>query len=211
MNIGKAIFLGCAGIISVCFIVMIGAAVALTFGMQTGHVPDSAARSKKRIPKKQIEQLREADIIDDGEEVQFFYSAGLLSILEDGNLFTDRWVISYETIDGETSLDAAYYHEIEDIEYEEGSLIEDAVITVTLKDGDLFILLVSAESRRDKAFHRELVAMWEAKKDDIPLEAAKRAKAVAKELVDDPDAYPSTDDELELIKPGEDGYEPPSQ
>jgi len=39
---------------------------------------------------------REKGILEEGEEVVFFYSTGLLSILEEGNLVTSIRVIRYE-------------------------------------------------------------------------------------------------------------------
>jgi hypothetical protein len=172
MSFGKAIVIGCCGVIAGCVVLMIGAGIVLTLGIQTGHLPDSVARGKNRIPDKQLEDLRKAGIIEDGEDVQFFYSAGVLSIMEDGNLFTDRRVISYERIDDQLAIQQARYHEIESIDFEKGSLLEDAVITVNTKRDSRFVLYVSAESRQDRAFHKALMAMWAAKKGETPAEPA---------------------------------------
>lgn len=119
--------------------------------------PSTRALPAAEIPARYVDSLVEAGILQADEEVEYFYSAGLFSILEDGNLFTDRRVVSYETSDGALSLASAGYDEIRDIEvaYSTGAL-EDSMVTVHTHDGGEFVLLVSAEAGRDKEFVAQL-------------------------------------------------------
>ncbi|MCH7977955.1 MAG: hypothetical protein IH935_03120, partial [Acidobacteria bacterium] len=89
--------------------------------------------------------------------IEFFYSAGLYSILEDGNLLTENRVVSYETLDGELYVYSSTYPEIQDfdVEYSE-SFFDDTVLFVSMVSGEEFILILSAEDGRDKEFVSEL-------------------------------------------------------
>lgn len=131
--------------------VVMGASFLALLGPSTKALPAS------EIPAAYVDSLVEAGILTPDEELEFFYSAGLFSILEDGNLFTDRRVVSYETADGALSLASAGYDEIRDIEveYSTGAL-DDSMVTVHTHDGGEFVLLVSAEEGRDKEFVAQL-------------------------------------------------------
>lgn len=147
--VGAIILFGCIGLIAVGMLV------------DSDSVPDTAALPKGKIPAVQIERLRELNIIEIDEEVQFFYSTGLFSIDSDGNLFTDRRVISYEGLDGELQIASATYSEIESFEfYDSDDWLDDSTITVYKKDGDWFMLLVSPEGGRDAVFFQQLEEMW---------------------------------------------------
>ena len=124
--------------------------VGLVFG------PPTRALRAAEIPSRYAEALLEAGVLEADEHIEFFYSAGLFSILEDGNLFTERRVVSYETTDGELSLAAAGYDEIREIDvaYSEG--LGDSMVTVSTHDGGEFVLLVSAEEGRDREFVAQL-------------------------------------------------------
>lgn len=83
--------------------------MVIGFMLELGYFPDSAAVAGSSVPDHVVEKLREADVIDDDEEVLYLYCGGLFDYLEDGNLFTDKRVISYWTEDEEVQIDAAPY------------------------------------------------------------------------------------------------------
>jgi hypothetical protein len=130
--------------------------VLLAFTTSGFFGPPTKALPAGEIPDAYVESLVEAGVLDPGERVEFFYSNGLFSILEDGNLFTDRRVVSYETADGELSLAAAGYDEIRDIDVEYSEGFEPSTVTVSTQDGGEFVLLVSAEDGRDHEFVEQL-------------------------------------------------------
>ncbi len=128
-----------------------GLAVIAAFAPPTRALRDS------EIPSRYQTALLEAGVLEPDERIQFFYSAGFFSILEDGNLLTQRRVISYETADGELLVASSPYPEIQelDVAYSD-SFLEDTIITISTTSGTEFILLVSTEDGRDKEFVSEL-------------------------------------------------------
>lgn len=128
-----------------------GLAIIGTFGPPTRALRDS------EVPSSYQATLVEAGVLEPQERIQFFYSAGFLSILEDGNLLTDKRVISYETLDGELYMASSFYPEIRtfDVAYSD-SLLEDTIITISTSSGDEFMLIVSTEDGRDKEFVSDL-------------------------------------------------------
>ena len=153
----KKFFMGCGILAAVIVGLFLVAAMVLGHLIEAGKVPDSMALPKNKISPSLVAKLREMEIIEADEEVQFYYSPALLSFEAEGNLFTDRRVISYENKD----VYSATWDEIENIEFEDSdSFFEDAVITVTTTDDELFILFVCAESNLDNAFYKQLEKLW---------------------------------------------------
>ena len=151
--------LGCSGLVAAAILI---ALIGLGLGIESGHVPDSVAQAQHDIPSKTIEALRELGVVDDDERVLFFYSAALLSLENDGNLFTDRRVISYETIDDQLYLSDATWEEVVDLEFHDtDSWLEDSVITIYRSDGESFILIVGNQERGDNRFFRKLRETWQ--------------------------------------------------
>lgn len=142
-------------------VIILGLLIGLGAGMEAGYFPDTIAQPKGQIHTRYIDSLKQSDIISEDEEVLYFYSAGFFSILADGNLFTDKRVISYETLEGELSLQEVEYMNIEAIEFTgSDNWIDDSVITITQENGDSFILYVSTEGGLDKDFYEKLNQIW---------------------------------------------------
>lgn len=119
--------------------------------------PPTRALRQSEIPPSYHTTLVEAGVLEPRERMQFFYSAGTFSILEDGNLFTENRVISYLTLDGELQVASSPYSEILDLDvvFSE-SFLDPTSITVSTFDGRQFILVVSNEEELDKEFVSEL-------------------------------------------------------
>lgn len=154
----KKFFIGCGILIAIVVGLSLAAIIGLGYLIEAGKVPDSAALPKNKISSELVAKLRELKIVEADEEVQFYYSPALLSFEAEGYLFTDRRVISYENKD----IYSATWDEIENIEFEDSdSFFEDAIITVTTTDDEIFILFVSAESNLDNAFYNQLEKLWQ--------------------------------------------------
>lgn len=139
--------------------------VVIGVGVTTGHFADSAAVPAGKIHPRQLRQLREMGVVADEERVQYFYSASLLSIHGDGNLFTDWRVISYQELDGELEIAWAGYDEIAGIEFLPGAAYSgDSIVEITLHDESWFVLYVSREGRGDERFHERLLRLWETRR-----------------------------------------------
>lgn len=153
--------IGCGSLI----LLAVAGIVALGIGIESGALPDTAAQPHGKIPASVPTKLIEWEILDPDEEILYFYSAGLFSIKEDGNLFTDRRVVSYDSTDDGLQVSSAEYDRIVKIELDAtDNWIDDSVITIYTTDGEWFVLLVSAESDRDQDFYRKLRHTWESKR-----------------------------------------------
>ena len=158
----NGLLVGCGvslvGLIGIVLVALLAVGVLMT----TGHVPDTAAVAGDQLPPPTLDFLREEGIVEEDEEVLFFYSGGFLSLREDGNLFTDRRVISYWEDDDGLQVLTATYPQISSIEphYVDGFL-EDSEVTIELLDGDSFLLLVSNEGDQDERFVELLIETWE--------------------------------------------------
>ena len=115
--------------------------------------PPTRALRQSEIPSSYRETLVEAGVLEPDEQIQFFYSGGLFSILEDGNLLTEDRVIGYETVGGELYVASATYPEIREFEVEVSeSFVSDTILTIATLNGDEIMIFVSAEDGRDKEF-----------------------------------------------------------
>ena len=154
---------GVAAIIGIVIgaLMFVGFAI-LGFAMQLGYFPDSAAVEGDDLPAHVVEKLRDVRVLEADEQVLYFYSAGLFDYLEDGNLFTDRRVISYWSVDGELEIQAADYGQITDIRVDQADgWLDDASIHVECADGDEILLIVAGEGRGDRKFVTALRQAWE--------------------------------------------------
>lgn len=158
----KKVVIGCASTFGISIFVLL-AAIGLAINL--GWLPDTAALPASKINPRHISKLAQMGIIKSGEKVYYFYSAGMFSISEDGNLFTDDRVISYQKFEGQFDVYEATYDEIASIDLDtSGSWLDDSIINITLKDGSWFMLLVSKEADGDKEFHKRLTDLWEIRK-----------------------------------------------
>lgn len=105
------------------------------------------------IPASFKETLVVEGIVEADENIRFFYSTGVFSILEEGNILTDRRVISYERHQKELYVASAHYSEIwnYNVEYSNGFL-DDTSITVFTRDDAEFLLYASPEEGGDREF-----------------------------------------------------------
>lgn len=168
----KKILMGCIsffiGTVGVLFIAL----VVMVFGSENGYFPDTDALPRGKIHQRYIQELKELEIINKDEEVYFFYSDGMFSIEEDGNLFTNKRVISYESFEDKFNIYSASYSEIEMIEYHKAiDWEDDSYITVTLFSGDWFTLFVGGDSNMGENFFKKLNATYERNKNHEQIKA----------------------------------------
>jgi hypothetical protein len=146
-------FLIIPGVLFFLFIVVLFA--GLVFLGSAG--PSTEVLSGQKVNAKDRAYLVEESIIEENEKIIWFYSAGLFSISEDGNIVTDRRVISYETYEDELLLDYAYFEDISAVEIiEQGSFFVDTTISIETTDDYTFFVIASSEGGRDKFFYDEI-------------------------------------------------------
>ncbi len=157
----KYLLLGCGVCVGLCGVVVVAGLLYLGLGIENGRIPDTVALPKSKIHSNTLKILREMGVLEAQEEVQYFYSEGLLSIEETGNLFTDSRVIAYRTDDEGLQLYAATYPEIATVDFVPSeSWLDDSTVTITTHNGDWFVLFVSAESQGDDLFYQRLLEQW---------------------------------------------------
>ncbi len=130
-------------------------------------MPETGVISGDALSDSDRQILLDEGYLLDNEKVLSFYSSGLWSIREDGNLLTDERVVSYEVQGGEKYFAAVPYTEIADIEVTfSQSWFEDTQIVVTTNDGEDIYLIVSPEEGGDRAFVGLLRAQWKYRQED---------------------------------------------
>ena len=128
-----------------------------------GFFPSTSVVAGQDLWDRDVAYLREAEILGPDEEIEYFYSLGLWSIVEDGQFISDRYVTSYyqDPNDGETNIDFASYEEIADINIVwSDSFVEDTIATITINDDYQFEVWLSPENEGDQKFVNAMRRNW---------------------------------------------------
>lgn len=116
-----------------------------------------------------IDFMQRESILNESENIEYFYSDSLFSNRNDGNGFTERTVFSY-WIDEESGFikASANYDEIKDfeIEYAESDE-ENTTVKVVRKDGTDFLLYISAVNKKDRVFTDSLLRIWKSQSGSV--------------------------------------------
>ena len=125
----------------------------------TGVVPSTRVQTGSELATGHLATLRRHSIISDDENVEYFYSPGLLSILESGNVLTQKRLITYST-DEDDALNVHHLSrdEITDVVLElQGGQFSDSVYKINTKDPERWLeLVLSVELKGDRKFVRNL-------------------------------------------------------
>lgn len=113
------------------------------------------------LSRHQTQLLQANGIIESDEQILMFYSQAYMSILQEGNLITNRRVISYEKEDEDIWIYDALYHEITDIQIDQkGDRLKDTVVKIEFAGDQYFFLFLSAEDQGDDRFLEMLQQKW---------------------------------------------------
>ncbi|MCH9022317.1 MAG: DUF4234 domain-containing protein [Planctomycetes bacterium] len=135
---------------------VIGFGVAATFAA----LPTKVLLGTELTPR-QTQLLQDNGIVAPDEQILMFYSQAFMSILQEGNLITDKRVISYEKEDEDIWIYDARYHEITDIIVEQkGDALKDTSVKIALADDQYFFVVLSAEDQGDDRFLGILQQKW---------------------------------------------------
>jgi len=125
-----------------------------------GVVPSTRVLAGSEIRDNEVALLKQENIISENATVTHFYSEGLFSILEGGNILTKERVISYyrdET--GEFHVNDINLANISDVYLvAEGDSMNDSIYEVHSVDGDWLELYLSTELKGDELFAKILYA-----------------------------------------------------
>lgn len=126
------------------------------------------------------------------ENPLLFYSVGLFSVADEGNLLTDRRVVSYfREDDGELWVGEASFNEIYDIiPYYSDSEWEDTEVYIQTdeEDEDGFFVALATVNGGDHLFVDRLTELWESRKPSV--EAMEAESDTKTELAEDFTAVP---------------------
>jgi len=152
---------------------LLGAAFATFAILSSFNVfPSSQVTEGNRVPSSHQRFLLDHGILQAEDELPYFYSVGLLSIRGDGNVLTDRRVISYyqspET--GELVVESATFDTIADVRarYSRNAL-DDTVLEISTGEDESFVLYLSAEEQGDRKFTDALLTRWREHKPDATI------------------------------------------
>ncbi len=159
--------IGCVTLLAFALIAMLGTVGFVWYGLGSGRLASTAALPQNKIPQNQLTEIRRIVGLRPSENVLYFYSA-TMTVIGDGNLFTNERIISYTSDSTSSQVTDAAYDEVEDIAITPStSWLDDSTITITLRDGTTFDLWVSTESGRDKGFYDRLIQEWKRHRDDV--------------------------------------------
>ncbi len=129
--------------------------VALGTLMELNYFPDSKVVQGERLWEKDLKYIKSLVRFDEDEEIEYFYSLGILSIEEDGQFITNKRMVSYWLDEESDQLEVqqARYEEVEDIDFQTyDSWLDDTQIDVFPVNTEYsFTMFFSNEEGGDKA------------------------------------------------------------
>lgn len=144
-------FLGIPVIVIVLSLIGIGLLV------ESGAVVPTSVVEGSELSQSHSTQLVDEGIISPDEKILLFYSTGLTSILDEGNLLTDKRIISYERFGEKLSVYAANYDDVSDVSViEQGDYFNDTIVEILTNDDEEFLLVLSTDEEGDKKFINEI-------------------------------------------------------
>lgn len=153
---GKKVLIGCGAGCTLMMALVFGLLAYVVWQFESGAWPDSAVTAGEDLPEFVEELLLENQILEPGEQILYFYSMALTDYLEDGNVLTDRRVISYAMDEVKLNVSSATFEEILLIEPEyTEDFFEDTTLMVETEDEYIYLFL-STEDGQDRAFIEEL-------------------------------------------------------
>ena len=137
----QKVAIGCAAVLAVLFVAIAGFFVWLGVGLESGDVPDTKVLESVEITENILQKIHQIAQLEEGETVEYYYSAGFLDHLDDMNIVTDRRLISY--VGGDTpKVGIVRVDEMVSVTVDvQGGLLADTVLSVTDRQGDEIYLL----------------------------------------------------------------------
>jgi hypothetical protein len=135
--------------------VILFAAMGIGILSMTDIVPSTEVLPGGEVSAADVSLLVENEILFADEEIEYFYSYGLVSVLEGGDILTDRAVITYyQDENDDLQIYSMNFDEITAVfRMEEGGALTDALYKVTSDDEDDWIIIeLSTEKGGDLIF-----------------------------------------------------------
>ncbi len=148
-----------------CLVTLVGGLFVLSTVLSSLYIiPGTQVVAGSKVGGGHRDFMAELGVFSPEEELILFYSAGIFSLKEDGNFFTDQRVASYwENYEGEGGyeVESAFYSEIKHISvnYSNSEWIDSELIILREDDSD-FTLYLSSELGRDRDFVSQVMERW---------------------------------------------------
>lgn len=154
---------------AVGFALLTGAFLVFIFYIGTAGVPVEVLAGAQ-LPTDYLETIRETGVLDDDEDVVFFYSDALMDIRDGFYLLTDRKVVVYSATYSDPAIPVPF-DDIRDLEVEfDDSFLADSTVWITRSDGSTVSFPLSSERGGDKRFYEALEVRWKESGDREPVE-----------------------------------------
>jgi len=136
-------------------------AIVLIYIFLAGLGPETYVISGKEIPKKYMQVIRDLGLIEEGENVQLFYSDAFYNIKDGMYFLTEKRLVIYSR-DWTTEKVSTLFSEIVEIVPEIGnSSWDDSVIWVSTKNAGELRVPVSNEDGGSERFYEYLKKKYE--------------------------------------------------
>jgi hypothetical protein len=132
-----------------------GLVTAFVAGIGLAAIAGNEVVSGAEIPRNEYNELLQAGIISEDEILKYFYSESSNSILEAGNILTDRRVIGYFTDEsGERRIYDLGLADVASVELvQQGNLVRDSLYQINSHDPKVWIqVLLSNKNKGDLVF-----------------------------------------------------------
>lgn len=153
--------------ISILLVCLIGLQVA----QQMGYFPDTDVlyTGEEMHPRHRL-LLESAGILQQGETVNFFYSGGYFSVLEEGNLVTPDRFITYQKSGEKLDTFSIPYEELQDVQLNTDDSLHEgySMLLVKATENRTFGIPVLQPQKADEEFYKGLVTSWKTKVPDLP-------------------------------------------
>jgi hypothetical protein len=116
-------------------------------------IPETYIYLGRQTPKKYVKEIKELDLIDENERLQYFYTIGFLDIKDGFYFLTDSKLVAYcqDWEEPKTVIDLPDIT-ILDIKYND-ALFEDSWVYLETNDGLWLEFPLSNEKDRDEKFY----------------------------------------------------------
>ena len=146
-------------IIGIPSLLVIVAFIGFALMSTIGVIPSTRVQSGNEINADDIAILNSQEIITPKDDIKYFYSHGLSSILESGNVLTQDRVILYINSENEgMEIYEIFLNEITEVVLEtEGDTLNDSVYRINTNDPERWLkLFLSTEQKGDERFIKAL-------------------------------------------------------
>lgn len=144
-------------------VVVFGLLLGLGVMTMTGFAPPTEIRSGQELHQNHVEKLVAKGVVSSRNEIEYFYSSGISSVLEGGVVLTDDRLIVYEEDNSNEEEVLIYQMPLEEVTKiemtQKGDFWTDEIYLVSSDDPELWMKIsLSVENSGHEAFIKALKA-----------------------------------------------------